>query len=73
MLSNMAGESETATVTRRTVVTDASGTLWDLGNPNFVAIGSASAGAQTTVIFSNGGTQNITVSFATASAAFNAS
>ena len=63
-----------ATVTRRTVVADASGKLWDLGNPNFVAISTSDGGITTDLEFAVGATvTGVTIAFSVASAAFNAS
>lgn len=59
--------------TNRTVVTDTNGKLWDLGNPNFVAVETYSGGTQCVLTFANGGTQIVDIAFTAASAAFNAS
>lgn len=62
----------------RTVVTDANGNLWDLGNPNIIGILSDSAGAATGLVTVENGNSTtpaftIPVSFTAAEAAFNAS
>lgn len=57
--------------TNRKVVTDSSGNLWDLGNPNILAIFSDAGGAST-VLQLNGNQLVITVAFSVASAAFEA-
>lgn len=59
--------------TNRTVVADTGGKLWDLGNPNFVAVETYSSGTQSVLTFANGGTQIVDITFTVASAAFNAS
>lgn len=61
------------TITRRNVVTDSSGGLWDLANPDIISISSVSSGAQTQITLASGSAETINVDFATASAAFNAS
>jgi hypothetical protein len=68
--------SSSTTVTRRSVVTDSNGNLWDMANPNIIGIESANSGTETTILFkpgAGGNQQTILVSFSTASAAFNAS
>jgi hypothetical protein len=60
----------TSTVTTRSIVTDSSGNLWDLGNKQIYGIQSADGGNSTVLI---PGATTIPVSFSEASAAFNAS
>lgn len=63
-----------STCTHRTVVADASGKLWDLGNPNFIAIGTSDSGLTTDIQnFSGTVFTGVTISFADACAAFAAS
>lgn len=54
----------------RTVVTDANGNLWDLGNPNIIGIKSESSGATTGLVQATGSEMVVSVSFGVASAAF---
>lgn len=61
--------------TRRTIVTDANGKEWDLGNPNILAIEPDGATPPQTTIDMWNGVQFISVpiAFSVAFAAFNAS
>lgn len=63
-----------STCTRRTVVADANGKLWDLGNPNFTALSTSDSGVTTDILMASGSTQtSVPIAFSVASAAFNAS
>lgn len=66
--------AEQSTTTKRTVLTDSNGKLWDLGNPNIVGIQSASSGAATTLNLA-GGNQitGVAIAFVDASNTFSAS
>jgi hypothetical protein len=68
--STSSSGSATTTVTRRSVVTDTNGNLWDMANPNIIGIKSGSGGTDTLVETATGYEYNIPVSFSTSSAAF---
>jgi hypothetical protein len=59
-----------ASCKNRNVLADGSGKLWDLANPNLIAISSSNSGTTTDLQYTSGIVAAVTITFADAQTAF---